>query len=184
MSTLFFCGKVTRQPERGLMDGSMDKLYKDAQRDKQQAYGDDNEGGRERGSARTVETWCLWLIGNRFDLFQVAQVVEEIPHRLVTLLLVTTNSSHHYSSQCWRELRIHEEDRGWVLRDMLVHNRKDILSLKRRMAAEHFIQHHTDGINIRANHTTLAPELFRGHIIRRAYCLGETSPGHAPRTFE
>ena len=89
----------------------MNKLHKETQRDNQQANGDDNEGGCDCGSARLVEAWRLWLIRHRLDLFQVAQIMEEIAHRFVTLILVTTNSPHHYGSQCRRELRIHEEDR-------------------------------------------------------------------------
>ena len=87
--------------------------------------------------------------------------MEEIAHRLVTLILVTTNGPHYYGSQCRRELRIREEDRGRILRDMLVHNSKDILTLKWCTTTEHFIQHHTDSINIRTSHSTLALELFR-----------------------
>src|SRR5207248_4290373 len=63
-----------------LMGDMMDELHKEAQCSNQQANGDDNEGGRDRSSARLVETWCLWLIGHWFDLFQVAQIMEEIAH--------------------------------------------------------------------------------------------------------
>src|SRR5579864_5736160 len=105
-----------------LMAGVMDELHKEAQRTNQQENGDDNEGGHDHSSARLVETWCLWLIGRWLDLFQVAQIMEEIPHRLVPLILVTANGPHHYGSQCWRELRIREEDRRRVLRNDLIHN--------------------------------------------------------------
>src|SRR6266566_7459154 len=174
-SVLSFSPGILQRSRSGaaiLMAGIMDKLHKEAQRDNQQANGDDYEGGRDRGSARPVEAWCFWLIGHRLDLFQVAQIMEELAHRLVTLIPVTTNGLHHYGSQCRRKLRIREEDRGRILRDMLVHNSKDILSLERRMTTEHFIQHHTGSINIGASHTALALELFRGHIIGRANCFG------------
>src|SRR5713226_5717930 len=166
-SVLSFSPRLLQHNQSGaatLMADMMDELHKKAQCNNQQANGDDEEGGHDRSSARLVEAWRLWLIGHRLDLFQVAQIMEEIAHRLVALSLVTTNGPHHYSGQCWRELWIREEDRGRVLRNVLVHNCKDILPLKRRMTTEHFIQHHTYSINIRASHTTLALELFRGHI--------------------
>ena len=92
------------------MAGRMGKLHKEAQRDNEQEDDDNKESGRDRGSASPVETWCLWFIVNRLDLFQVAQIMQEITHRPVTLLLVTTNGPHHYGSQRWRDLRIPEED--------------------------------------------------------------------------
>ena len=92
------------------MAGKMGKLHQEAQRDNEQANGDDKESSRDRGSARLVETWCLWLIGHWLDLFQVAQIMHEITHRPVTLIPVTTNGPHHYGSQRWRDLRILEED--------------------------------------------------------------------------
>jgi len=95
-----------------LMADSMDELRKEAQRGNQQANGDDNEGGRDRGAAKLVEARRLWLIGYWLDLFQVAQIMQEIAHRFVALILVTADGPHHYGSQCGRELRIREEDRG------------------------------------------------------------------------
>src|SRR6266849_3824162 len=95
-----------------LMADSMDKLRKETQRGNQQANGDDNEGGRNRGTTKAVEARRLWLIGHRLDLFQVAQIMQEIAHRFVALILVTADGPHHYGSQCGREPRIREEDRG------------------------------------------------------------------------
>src|SRR5947209_1343989 len=67
---------------------------------------------------------------------------------------------------------------------MLVHNSKNILSLKWRSTTEHFVEHHTNRINIRASRTPFALELFWGHIIGRANSTGKATPGHATRTFE
>src|SRR6266567_6147804 len=102
-----------------LMADSMDELRKEAQRGNQQANGDDNEGGHDRGAARLVKARRLWLVGHWLDLFQVAQIMQEIAHRLVAFILVTADGPHHYGSQCRRELRISEEDRGRVLRNVL-----------------------------------------------------------------
>src|SRR5579859_8055373 len=147
----------------------MGELHKEAKRNNQQANGDDDEDNNDRPAASLVKAWFLWLVGYWLDLFQVAQIMKKVAHRLVALLWVTTYGPHHYGSQCRRELRILEKDRGGVLRDVLVHNGKDILSLKRRLTTEHFIEHHTDSINIRGGRTPLALELFRGHIIGRAH---------------
>src|SRR5437660_709315 len=67
---------------------------------------------------------------------------------------------------------------------MLVHNSEDILSLKWCSTTEHFIEHHANSINIGTSCTTLALELFWGHIIRRADGTGKAAPGHASRTLE
>src|SRR5436305_12095943 len=103
------------------MTDSMEELHKEAQRNNHQANSDDNEGGQDGSAASSVEAWFLWLIGHWLDLFQVAQIMEELFHRLVPLSLVTTNGPHYHGSQLRRDLRIHEKDRGRVLRDVLVH---------------------------------------------------------------
>src|SRR5260370_17366308 len=88
-----------------LMADSMDELGKEAQRGNQQANGDDNEGGRDRGAAKLVEARRLWLIGYWLDLFQVAQIMQEIAHRFLALILVTADGPHPYRSQARRTLR-------------------------------------------------------------------------------
>src|SRR2546423_13557628 len=84
-----------------LMDTMMGKLHKESQRNDQQENGAGKEGGCEPGAARLIEARCLWFIGYRLDLIQVAQILEKIAHRLVTLILITTNCPHYHGSQCW-----------------------------------------------------------------------------------
>src|SRR5438128_2639026 len=142
------------------MADSMGELYKEAQCNNSQTNSDDNESGLDDHMTRLVEAWFLWLIGFWLDLFQVAQIMKEIVHRLVPPGLITANGPHHYRSQFRRDLWIREEDRGRVLGDALVHNSKNILSLKRRTTTEHFIQHYTNCVNISVCGTALAFELF------------------------
>src|SRR2546427_11459934 len=107
-----FSPGILHHGQRGsavLMAGSMDELHKEAQRNNQQANGDDNEGGYDHRSARLVDTRCIRLVGHWLDLLQIAQIMEEITHQLVPLSLVTTNGPHHHGSQCRRELRIREK---------------------------------------------------------------------------
>src|SRR3989442_15576988 len=67
---------------------------------------------------------------------------------------------------------------------MQVHNGKDIFSLKWRTTTEHFVQDHTDRVDIGAGKTTLTFQLFWGHIVRRSHRTRKTTPGHTARTLQ
>ena len=49
---------------------------------------------------------------------------------------------------------------------MLIHHREHVLTFKWRAAAQHFVEHHTNRVDIGACRAALAPQLLRGHIIR------------------
>src|SRR5258708_34560318 len=96
-SVLSFSPGILQRSQSGaaiLMTGIMDKLHKEAQRDNQQANGDDYEGSRDSGSARPVEAGCFWLIGHRLDLFQVSWFMGDLANRLVSLITCATNAPH------------------------------------------------------------------------------------------
>src|SRR5437016_2337122 len=84
-----FSPGILHHGQRGsavLMAGSMDELHKEAQRNNQQANGDDNEGGYDHRSARLVDARCIRLVGHWLDLLQIAQIMEEITHHWYRLV--------------------------------------------------------------------------------------------------
>src|SRR5450759_194437 len=135
----------------------MRELGEDPKGDNQEADGNNNQG---QENSLAIAPTCLrhiWTIVGRYYVIQVTKIMHHVSHRLIPLLWVTTDGTHHHCGQGWRKAWVTLQDRGRVLRNVLVHDSKDILALKRRMTTEHFIQYHTNSINIRANHTTFAP---------------------------
>src|SRR5437899_1066594 len=76
------CPGERRRREQSML-GTMYKLYKETKRDDHHKDGENDQCRGKRGPAGLIEFGRLWLIGDRLNLFKVAQAVIEIAYRFV-----------------------------------------------------------------------------------------------------
>src|SRR5258708_30639379 len=93
---------------------------------------------------------------------------------LVALLGITTNGVHYDGCQGRRDVRVEVQDRGRVLRNMLVNNGKHVFAFKGSMPAEHFVEHDANCVDVRASCATFALQLFGGHVDRKSTRLNSS----------
>ena len=133
----------------------------------------------DRHPPAVIDARGIRLIRKRVHFVEVTQVVEQIADGLVTFLLIPTDGSHDYRDESGAEIRIVGPNRGWILRDALIHYSKRIFSIKGSTTTEHFIQEHANRIDIGASPATLSTHLFRCQIIGRSHYPRKAAPCHA-----
>src|SRR5262249_37610510 len=81
-------------------------------------------------------------------------------------------------------MRIVLENRGRILRNVLIHYSKHIFAFKWVETTEHLIENNSNCIDISTSCAALSTQLFGRHIIRGSNRPGKAAPGHTPCTLQ
>src|SRR5260221_12941284 len=116
-----------------LVDGMVSELGQDTEGNDGQAERNNNQRQQYGLPVARSKLRRLRAIGKGGDRIQVLKVVQHVLHMLIALLRITTNSAHYDRRQGRRKMRDAFQDRGRVLRNMLVDDGQDVFTFERSM---------------------------------------------------
>src|SRR5579884_2296646 len=104
----------------------MEELYKEAKYNNEQAKSNCNKQCQDYLLAYLAGTGLVRLIRNGLYLLQIAQIVEHVPHLFIAFFGIAAYRMHHDCRQRGIEIGIAIQNRGRILRNVLVHNSENI----------------------------------------------------------